>query len=536
MTDMAIHHNRCRHLRARMTKTRIALPVILFVSALLFSSCLLATRHNAFAQANTVTAEKDSGGKAESPLHLHSDPSARVFGVLAMIVVCAAIGRLGARKLKQSPVLGELAVGIIVGTILYQFGGPTVTIIRHYDVIEQATQNAITEGHNWDTTVRSSLAQANLSPEVAQRVERVLLSRDFPASLALAQSVQLFASFGVVMLLFMVGLEVSMKELKAIGGSAAAVAAIGVSLTFVLSYFTTSLLLPKEAGFMPPLFAGAAFCASSIGITARILMDMHSLEMIEAKTVLGAAVMDDVLGLIVLAVVTAVATTGRIEVRSLLWILLKTALFLGAVIIFGTRFLKRTVQFLAKLDMGKIKVLYPFALLMLLAWLADQIGLAAIIGAFAAGVIIKEESFEKIGAGSAHDQSVETILGPLEQLLAPIFFVLIGLQVDVATLANLKVLLMGLLLTAVAVAGKLAASLGVMGKTDRLIVGIGMLPRVEVALIVASMGKSLGVLDNALYSVIIIVVSLTVLITPPLLKWSIERKRNKAPGKAQPAG
>ena len=121
----------------------------------------------------------------------------------------------------------------------------------------------------------------------------------------------------------------------------------------------------------------------------------------------------------------------------------------------------------------------------------------------------------------------------IEHLLAPIFFVLIGLQVDVTALANVNVLLMGLLLTAAAVAGKLAASLGVMGGTDRLIVGIGMLPRVEVALIVASMGKSLGILNDALYSVIIIVVSLTVLMTPPLLKWSIERKRNKTPRPVQ---
>jgi Kef-type K+ transport system membrane component KefB len=495
---------------------------------MVLSFCIPGTSYEALAQTQTVTAERNPTGNGSSPSHPHSDPSAQVFGVLALIVSCAAIGRLGAKKLKQSPVLGELAVGIIVGTILYQFGGPTVTIIRHYDIIEYTTDKTLTEGQNWQTAVKSSLAQAALSPKVAERVERVLLSRNYPANLAMARSIQLFASVGVVMLLFMVGLEVSLKELRAIGGSASAVAGIGVTTTFILSYFTAWLLLPKTAGFLPPLFVGAALCASSIGITARILMDMNSLEMTEAKTVLGAAVVDDVLGLIVLAVVTAIATTGRIEVENLFWILLKTALFLGAVIIFGIKFFERTVQFLAKLDLGRIKVLYPFALLMFLAWLADEIGLAAIIGAFAAGVIIKEESFETVGAESVRDESVEAILGPLEHLLAPIFFVLIGLQVDVTTLANVKILLMALLLTAVAVAGKMAASLGVMGGADRLIVGIGMLPRVEVALIVASMGKSLGVLDNAVYSVIILVVSLTVLITPPLLKWSIERKWNKA--------
>jgi Kef-type K+ transport system membrane component KefB len=505
---------------------------MLFALALLVFPRPFHTACRVIAHANTVFAS-DSGDptdKEESHSPPHGDPSAQAFGVLALIVVCAAIGRFGAKKLKQSPVLGELAAGIIAGAILYQLGGPTITIIRHYDLIQSTTQQALTNGNSWETTVRSSLRQADLSKEVTQRVESVLLSRNFSANLALARSIQLFASFGVVMLLFMVGLEVSLKELRAIGASASAVAAIGVSGTFFLCYITTSLLLPKAAGFMPPLFAAAALCASSIGITARIFKDMNSLDMTEAKTVLGAAVMDDVLGLIVLAVVTAVATTGAIEVGHLLWILLKTALFLGLVVIFGTVFLKKTVDFLTRLELGKIKVLYPFALLMLLAWLADRIGLAGIIGAFAAGVIIKEDTFAEAGAGSEDDQSVESILAPIEELLAPIFFVLIGLQVDLTTLADVNVVIVGLLLTAAAVAGKLTASLGVMGGADRLIVGVGMLPRVEVALIVASMGKSLGVLDDALYSVIILVVSLTVLMTPPLLKWSIERRRHTLPG------
>jgi Kef-type K+ transport system membrane component KefB len=277
---------------------------------------------------------------------------------------------------------------------------------------------------------------------------------------------------------------------------------------------------------MPPLFAGAALCASSVGIAARIFRDMRRIDMKEAKLVLGAAIMDDVLGLIVLAMVTAVATRGAVEIGHLFWILLKTALFLGAVVIFGTRFLEKTVQFLARLDLGNIKLLYPFALLMLLAWLADKIGLAAIIGAFAAGVLIKEESFSGIGPGLDPDQSVESILAPFEGILAPIFFVLVGLQVNLATLANVKVILSGLVISTVAVAGKLASSLAVRGGANRLIVGAGMLPRVEVALIVASMGKSLGVLDDALFSVIIMVVLLTVLMTPPLLKWAIEVEPN----------
>ncbi len=486
-----------------------------------------ATGCEAFAQPGTAT---PAGARATAAADFRSttygDPSARVFGVLALLVGCAAIGRLGAKKLKQSPVLGELAIGIIVGAIFYQLGSPTVIIIRHSDLVQRTAESSLGEGKNWQTTVQSTLGQAGLPGEVVKKVERVLLRRDFSAYLLLARSIQLFAGFGVAILLFMVGLEVSLKQLKEIGASASAVALTGVAITFSLACLTTLLLLPKTAGFMPPLFAGAALCATSIGITARIFKDMKRLGMKEAQTVLGAAVLDDVLGLIVLAVVTAIATQGAVEAGHLFWILLKTALFLGAVVIFGTKFLQRTVQFLARLDMGNIKLLYPFALMMALGWLADRIGLAAIIGAFAAGVIIKEESFSGIGPGLVPDQSVESILASLEGILAPVFFVLIGLQVDVTALANPGALLAGLLLTAAAVAGKLASSLGVRGGADRLIVGIGMLPRVEVSLIVASMGKSLGVFDDALYSVIIVVVALTVLMTPPLLKWSIERKRN----------
>ena len=519
------------HLTTRMIKWLIVLPIIYCAMTLSFSSRLPVTGYDARAQiAAGTTAEPGAKDTGESSLTTHGDPFTRVFGLLALIVCCAAVGRYGARKLKQSPVLGELAIGVIVGAIVYQLGGPTVIIIRHSDLVHQTVEKALSEGKNWETTVRSSLEQAGLPKEDYKKVERVLLGRDLTGYLLLARSVQLLANFGVIMLLFMVGLEVSLKELKAIGGSASAVAMIGVGLSFILSCLTASLLLPKASGLMPPLFAGAALCASSIGITARIFKDMNRIEMSEAQTVLGAAVMDDVLGLIVLAVVMAVATQGTVVVGQIFWILLKTALFLGAVVIFGTRFLEKTVRFLERYDFGNIKLLYPFALLMLLAWLADVVGLAAIIGAFAAGVIIKEESFSGKDAGSGPQESVESILAPLEGLLAPIFFVLIGLQVDVTTLANVKVLLTGLALTVVAVVGKLVASLGVRGGADRLIVGFGMLPRVEVALIVASMGKSLGVLNEALYSVIIIVVLLTVLMTPPLLKWSIERKEKKVPG------
>ena len=270
-------------------KRLIGFSVIYCTFGLLFSFCFPGTVHEVFAQSTKqIPAGASAMDTAKSRLTAYGDPSARVFGVLALIVCCAAIGRFGARKLKQSPVLGELAAGIIVGAIVYQLGSPTVIIIRHSELIQQTYQRALSEGKDWESAVRSTLGQAGLPKEVAQRVEQVLLRSDFPSYLLLAKSIQLFASFGVAMLLFMVGLEVSLKELKAIGVCASAVALTGVGITFSLACITTLLLLPKSAGLMPPLFVGAALCASSVGIAARIFRDMKRTEMKEARIVLGA--------------------------------------------------------------------------------------------------------------------------------------------------------------------------------------------------------------------------------------------------------
>jgi Kef-type K+ transport system membrane component KefB len=157
---------------------------------------------------------------------------------------------------------------------------------------------------------------------------------------------------------------------------------------------------------------------------------------------------------------------------------------------------------------------------MLLAWLADQVGLATIIGAFAAGVIIKEDYFPEGGQG----RTVGSIMAPIQALFAPIFFVLIGLQVDITAFANLQVILMSLVLVGIVILSKLASALPLKPGDNRLAVAAGMLPRGEVSLIFASLGKSLGLLNDNLFTVIVIVMLLTTLITPPLLKWSIEQR------------
>jgi len=213
-----------------------------------------------------------------------------------------------------------------------------------------------------------------------------------------------------------------------------------------------------------------------------------------------------------------------VELPAVGWILLKAVLFLGLVVLFGSFLMKRTIRYFTRLDPSHVKLLYPFALLMLLAWAADAVGLAGIVGAFAAGLIIDEEYFGETAPTPGGKASVESIIAPIEGIFAPVFFVLMGMQVDAASLADPKTLLTGLALTVVAVAGKMVSSLPVKKGTDRLIVGIGMVPRGEVGLIFAGIGKGIGVLDDRMFSVIVTVVLLTTLVTPPLLGWAIRRK------------
>jgi Kef-type K+ transport system membrane component KefB len=176
------------------------------------------------------------------------------------------------------------------------------------------------------------------------------------------------------------------------------------------------------------------------------------------------------------------------------------------------------------LDQSNVKLYFSFCLLLLFAWLADLMGLATIIGAFAAGLILEDQYFKFERTSQEAEPSVESLLAPLEQLFAPLFFVLLGFQVDVSTFADLKVLVVGLLLTLVAIFGKMAATVILKRGYRKLVVGFGLVPRGEVTLIFASLGKSMGILSTSLYSILIIVVLLTTLVTPPMLKWALERK------------
>ena len=358
------------------------------------------------------------------------------------------------------------------------------------------------------------------------------------------------AELGVIVLLLQIGLETRLADLVKVGGRAGLVGGFGIVVPFMLGAFMVGpWLLPGKAQ-NTYLFLGATLAATSVGITGRVFRDLGKLGTPAARLVLGAAVIDDVLGLVILAVVSSLVQAGQVSVGEVGWIIGKSVLFLGGSIWLGRRVAPHSSRWLAKLDAGP-SMLFAQVLAtgLFLAWLAHVVGLAPIIGAFAAGLLfeplflkdfetprIVQEIEPLLPAGerglaerlrpilikhSGHQH--EHMIEPIGYFFVPVFFVLTGMQVDLATLADPTVVAIALGVTTAAVIGKLAAGVFA-GDAGKWVVGWGMVPRGEVGLIFAMVGKQLGVMSETMFSVIVIMVILTTLVTPPVLTWLLRHK------------
>ncbi|HZG54011.1 MAG TPA: cation:proton antiporter, partial [Pyrinomonadaceae bacterium] len=343
------------------------------------------------------------------------------------------------------------------------------------------------------------------------------------------------AEIGVILLLFEVGLESNLGDMLEVGWSSLLVAIAGVIAPFFLGWGVAAYFIPGEAT-LAHIFIGATLCATSVGITARVLKDMGKLNTRVARIVLGAAVIDDVLGLIILAVVqgaiqaTAAGTT--LSLASVGIITLKAVGFLVGALLIGRLVVPQLFRGAGKLEGRGVLLALAVALCFVLAWAASGIGLAAIVGAFAAGLLLEEAHIERMPGRTKHD--LHELLTPLTTILVPIFFVLMGLKVDLRAFGRLDILGFAAVLTAVAIIGKQVCSLAVIDRgINRLAVGLGMIPRGEVGLIFAGIGATLmlpnaagvpePVINSATFAAVVIMVIVTTLVTPPLLKWSLAR-------------
>jgi len=438
----------------------------------------------------------------------HGDPVAPVLIVLVLISIIAAIGGKWMRQWGQPAVLGELLVGVIVANLAYAWGEPIVTVIREGETIRRLIELALNQGVSVAEAVRLLLPAG----EQASRLQEILAGSGGPAAIAVYQFVDLLSRIAVIVLLFLVGLETSYHEMRKVGVTALKVAVVGVGLPFAMGVGVMWLLMP-EAPPAKDIFIGAILTATSVGITARVFRDLGQTKCDEARIILGAAVLDDVLGLIVLAVVSGLVVTGSISVWSVLVITAKSAAFLFGSIALGMWLAPRLVRRAARLNIENQKLMFGMGFAFILSWLANLAGLATIVGAFAAGLILEEFFLEEFKG-----QTLRELLTPIESLIVPVFFVLMGVQVKLETFANARVAWMAAALTVCAIIGKVAAGYVCRKPLNRLAIGIGMMPRGEVGLIFASIGKGLGVVNDAVFSAVVIMVMVTTLLTPPLLK------------------
>jgi Na+:H+ antiporter len=369
------------------------------------------------------------------------------------------------------------------------------------------------------------LVGARLGGEIASRLGQPPVLGEIVAGLLLGPHalgwvpdhpiLYLLAQIGVVLLLFEIGLEADLGAMLKVGLPAIRVAVVGVVLPFVGGFLFAQALHLRE---LAPIVLGATLTATSVGITARVLADLGKLDTNEARIILGAAVVDDVLGVVILSLVQRMADTGRFLLSPVFVSLLSAFGFLALALLVGRFGARALVRLVDRARTRGALITAAVSLALVLGVLAAGTGSAPLIGALAAGVLL---------ASTHRKQEIERDIQPLVDFFAPIFFVSVGAAVDLRLLSPLRAenaptLVLAVGLIAVALTGKVAAGL-VAGPVNKLVVGVGMIPRGEVGLLFASIGRAAGVLDTAMFGAVVAVVLVTTLLAPPLLQWSFAR-------------
>jgi len=427
-------------------------------------------------------------------------------GVLLSLVVIYLASKLGAEAAKRfdlPPVLGELVAGVIVGVSAL-----------HLIIFPESGLSAS------DSAVMTVLQWINhLSPAALTSV--------FESQ---SEVISVLAELGVIILLFEIGLESDLRQLKEVGTQAVIVACVGVAVPFAAG--TVGLMMLFNVPAIPAIFAGAALTATSIGITSKVLSEIGQLKSKEGQIIVGAAVIDDVLGIIVLAVVASLAKTGEIDVTNVIYLIVSATAFLLGSILLGGIFNKTFVAIVEKLKTRGNVVMPAFIFAFFMAFLGNAIHLEAILGAFAAGLVLDETDVRK---------ELDELVKPIADLLVPIFFVTVGARADLGVLnptvpENRAGLLIAAFLMVVAIVGKVVTGWAVFGQPgiNRLAIGVGMIPRGEVGLVFAGIGSASGVLDKPLEVSIIVMVILTTFLAPPFLRMAFGQPA-EPPTKGEPS-
>jgi Kef-type K+ transport system membrane component KefB len=368
-----------------------------------------------------------------------------------------------------------------------------------------------------------ALVAAKLAAELSEQIKVPAVVGEIVAGLIIGPSalgwlpanetLTILGEIGVILLLFDVGLEMDIGELASVGRAALSVAVVGVVAPMAMGF---GLGLAFGMSTNEALFVGAALTATSVGITARVFGDLKALATVEARTVLGAAVADDVIGLVILTVVVRLVTAGSVSPFDVTEVVVVAVAFLVGASLIGIRLAPPVFEWLARVSRSAgTLVALALAFTLAMAKLADAARLAPIVGAFVAGISLSRSTVA---------ERVHRELTPVGQLLIPVFFLQIGVNADVAQFVRPAVVGLALALLAVAVAGKLVSPLGMWRSPgDRLLVGLAMIPRGEVGLIFATIGLQQEIFGENVYASVLMVVLATTLLTPPLLRWRLQR-------------
>lgn len=474
-----------------MIMTALLVGGLLFIRQAPVLAVASAGSHNGTSQEVSVEnkSEEEHGGGAE---HFGI-----VFAMFALVLIMGKIGNF-VERYGQPAVIGELLAGVALSALGY-FG---------WDFIAQTTSN---------------------------------------------ESIAFMASFGALLLLFSIGLESNLVEMKRVGLNAILVAMIGVVVPFVLGTYLLAPIFYEDASTNAKLFLGAALVATSVGITASVFRGLNMIRTRAAQTVLGAAVIDDVLGLIVLAVVSALASGGTVTALSVLAIAAKSFGFLIGALIIGSLLARQLSKLFSKLYSGiAMKLTFAVGFALAFGYLAELFGLEPIIGAFAAGLLLDHVHFSSFADPEiVHDLKaldfkaqkdrdavlrlinkhkethVEDLISTLSLIFVPVFFVYTGMQIEFGSLLQPRLYFIAIIIAVFAILGKMVAGIAAKGsRKEKLLVGVSMVPRGEVGLIFAATGKALGVLSDELFSVIVLVVIITTFIAPPLIKMLAPARAN----------
>lgn len=458
----------------------------IFIIILIIAAVQIAFSYGAEISSSTNSQQTNPAG--------HSDPVVPVLLHFSVILIAAKLGAELFERMKQPAVLGELLFGILLGN--------AGLFIPGYNFFDALRVEHITE--SWAIVIDS--------------ISRI----------------------GVILLLFEVGLESTIADMKKVGKSSLLVATIGVIAPFILGFFVSMFFITKVPDTILKIapdfnlvnvhiFIGAILCATSVGITARVFQDMGLSQTKESRIIIGAAVIDDVMGILILAIVSNMvlsAETGSgFDGFQIVKIAVIAMLFLIISVFIGIKYVPFIFNLVSKMKTHGIMLISSLLFCFILSILANMAGLATIIGAYAAGLILEEVHFK----GFNDDTHLEEYLKPITSIFVPVFFIQMGIQVRMEAFLDLGVLGVAAGLTIAAILGKQLCGLGVSEKgVNKIAIGLGMIPRGEVGLIFAGIGKTLGVIDDGLFSAAVIMVIVTTVVTPPLLKMSFGKSIKKA--------